>query len=117
MNRNCLIGFRCAPMERVRIGFIGVGARGVRAVERMANIEGTEIVHSHPYNPSNAHSHTRGHILILSNSLNHDAPVVETTASCEVFLTEVRILHEETISPAIEPTSLCFALRAPPAKA
>ena len=44
MNRNCLIGFRCAPMERVRIGFIGVGARGVRAVERMANIEGTEIV-------------------------------------------------------------------------
>lgn len=81
------------------------------------DIEGTEIVHSHPYNPSNAHSHTRGHILILSNSLNHDAPVVETTASCEVFLTEVRILHEETISPAIEPTSLCFALRAPPAKA
>lgn len=81
------------------------------------DIEGTEIVHSHPYNPSNAHSHTRGHILILSNSLNHDAPVVETTASCEVFLTEVRILHEETISPAIEPSSLCFALRAPPAKA
>ena len=81
------------------------------------DIEGTEIVHSHPYNPSNAHSHTRGHILILSNSLNHDAPIVETTASCEVFLTEVRILHEETISPAIEPTSLCFALRAPPAKA
>ena len=81
------------------------------------DIEGTEIVHSHPYNPSNAHSHTRGHILILRNSLNHDAPVVETTASCEVFLTEVRILHEETISPAIEPTSLCFALRAPPAKA
>lgn len=81
------------------------------------DIEGTEIVHSHPYNPSNAHSHTRGHILILSNSLNHDAPIVETTASCEVFLTEVKILHEETISPAIEPTSLCFALRAPPAKA
>ena len=81
------------------------------------DIEGTEIVHSHPYNPSNAHSHTRGHILILSNSLNHDAPIIETTASCEVFLTEVRILHEETISPAIEPTSLCFALRAPPAKA
>ena len=39
-----LIGFRCAPMERVRIGFIGVGARGVRAVERMMNIEGTEVV-------------------------------------------------------------------------
>ena len=81
------------------------------------DIEGTEIVHSHPYNPSNAHSHTRGHILILNNSLNHDAPVVETTANCEVFLTEVRILHEEVISPTTEPSSLYFALRAPPAKA
>ena len=81
------------------------------------DIEGTEIIHSHPYNPSNTHSHTRGHIFILSNSLNHDAPVVETTASCEVFLTEVRILHEEIVSPVIEPSSLCFALRAPPAKA
>ena len=30
-------------MERVRIGFIGVGARGQRGVERMMNIEGAEI--------------------------------------------------------------------------
>lgn len=44
MEKKSLIGFRCAPMESVRIGFIGVGARGIRAVERMANIEGTEIV-------------------------------------------------------------------------
>ena len=44
MKKECLIGFKCAPMERVRIGFIGVGARGVRAVERMMNIEGTEVV-------------------------------------------------------------------------
>ena len=31
-------------MEKVRIGFVGVGARGQRAVERMVNIEGTEVV-------------------------------------------------------------------------
>ena len=44
MKRESLIGFKCAPMEHVRIGFIGVGARGARAVERMMNIEGTEVV-------------------------------------------------------------------------
>lgn len=38
-----MLRFSCAPMERVRIGFIGVGARGQRAVERMMNIEGAEI--------------------------------------------------------------------------
>ncbi len=39
-----VLGLRCEPMERVRIGFIGVGARGQRAVERMMNIEGAEVV-------------------------------------------------------------------------
>ena len=39
-----VLGLRCNPIERVRIGFIGVGARGQRAVERMVNIEGTEVV-------------------------------------------------------------------------
>lgn len=43
-NQQSMLKFRCAPMERVRIGFIGVGARGQRAVERMMNIEGAEIV-------------------------------------------------------------------------
>ena len=43
-NQTSLLKFRCAPIEQVRIGFIGVGARGVRAVERMINIEGTEVV-------------------------------------------------------------------------
>lgn len=38
-----MLRFSCAPMERVRIGFIGVGARGQRAVERIMNIEGAEI--------------------------------------------------------------------------
>ena len=39
-----VLGLRCAPMERVRIGFIGVGARGRFAVERMSDIEGTDVV-------------------------------------------------------------------------
>lgn len=42
--RRSVLGLRCAPMEKVRIGFVGVGARGQRAVERMVNIEGTEVV-------------------------------------------------------------------------
>lgn len=41
---NRVLKLRCAPLERVRIGFIGVGARGQRAVERMMNIEGAEVV-------------------------------------------------------------------------
>ena len=41
-NNKRVLRLRCAPLERVRIGFIGVGARGVRAVERMMNIEGAE---------------------------------------------------------------------------
>ena len=42
--RKSVLGLRCAPLEKVRIGFIGVGARGQRAVERMVNIEGVEVV-------------------------------------------------------------------------
>lgn len=41
---NHVLQLRCAPMERVRIGFVGVGARGRLAVERMMNIEGAEVV-------------------------------------------------------------------------
>lgn len=39
-----VLQLRCAPMECVRIGFVGVGARGRLAVERMMNIEGAEVV-------------------------------------------------------------------------
>lgn len=38
-----VIKLRCAPMERVRIGFIGLGVRAKRAVERMMHIEGADI--------------------------------------------------------------------------
>lgn len=44
MGESSLLGFRCAPMERVRIGFIGVGVRGLRAVKRMLHIEGVDVV-------------------------------------------------------------------------
>ena len=36
-------GYAAPELERVRIGFIGLGNRGPGAVERMANIEGVEI--------------------------------------------------------------------------
>ena len=39
-----VLGLRCAPIECVRIGFIGVGARGQLAVERMSDIDGAEVV-------------------------------------------------------------------------
>ena len=43
-NQHSMLGFHCAPIETVRIGFVGVGVRGQRAVERMMNIEHAEVV-------------------------------------------------------------------------
>ncbi len=80
-------------------------------------IEGTEIVHSHPYNPSSAHSHTRGHILLLNDASIHDALIVESVACCEPYTTEIASTEERLYSPIIERTSLHCSLRAPPAKA
>lgn len=39
-----MVAFAAEPLDTVRIGIIGLGMRGPGAVERMANIEGTEIV-------------------------------------------------------------------------
>lgn len=36
-------GYGAPPLDRVRIGFIGLGMRGPGAVERMAHLEGVEI--------------------------------------------------------------------------
>ena len=36
-------GYAAPPVEKVRVGFIGLGMRGPGAVERMAHIEGVEI--------------------------------------------------------------------------
>ena len=36
-------GYKAAPLNKVRIGFIGLGQRGPEAVERMMHIEGVEI--------------------------------------------------------------------------
>lgn len=38
-----VVGLICNPIEKVRIGFIGLGMRGPEAVERMMKIEGVEI--------------------------------------------------------------------------
>jgi hypothetical protein len=37
-------GFRAPALDRVRVGFIGLGSRGSGAVYRMLNIEGTELI-------------------------------------------------------------------------
>lgn len=39
-----MVGFAAEPIDTVRIGIIGLGMRGPGAVERLANIDGTEIV-------------------------------------------------------------------------
>ena len=39
-----MIGFKCDPIETVRIGIIGLGMRGKGFVKRLSLIEGTEIV-------------------------------------------------------------------------
>ena len=39
-----MVGFAAEPIERVRVGFIGLGMRGPGAVRRWANIEGTQVV-------------------------------------------------------------------------
>ena len=44
-------GFRVAPMKRVRVGFIGVGARGTPAVKRIAQIPGCEVTAISDINP------------------------------------------------------------------
>ncbi|MFA7419408.1 MAG: twin-arginine translocation signal domain-containing protein, partial [Melioribacteraceae bacterium] len=41
-NKN-VVGLACEPLNKVRIGFIGLGMRGPDAVDRMMKIEGVEI--------------------------------------------------------------------------
>lgn len=38
-----MVGFRCDPIETVRVGFIGLGMRGPGAVSRFTHIPGVEI--------------------------------------------------------------------------
>ena len=35
--------FRCAPMDRIRVGIVGLGARGSGAVSRLLQVPGLEI--------------------------------------------------------------------------
>jgi predicted dehydrogenase len=39
-----VLQLRCDPVPTVHVGFIGIGMRGIGAVERMTHIEGVEIV-------------------------------------------------------------------------
>ena len=36
-------GFRCAPMERVRVGISGIGRRGTEAIKRLSKIPGLVV--------------------------------------------------------------------------
>ena len=38
-----VLGLKTAPMETVRVGFIGLGMRGPGAVERFTHLDGVEI--------------------------------------------------------------------------
>lgn len=42
-NQQSMIEFRCAPLDVVRVGFVGLGMRGPGAVERFTHIEGVAI--------------------------------------------------------------------------
>ena len=44
ITNGCVLDLRCAPIECVRIGFVGLGVRAKRAVSRMMHIEGCEII-------------------------------------------------------------------------
>ena len=45
-------GFRVEPMKRVRVGVIGVGARGLAAVQRIAQIPGCQVTAISDINPA-----------------------------------------------------------------
>jgi predicted dehydrogenase len=39
-----VMGLRCEPLKTVRIGFIGIGMRGIGSLQRLLQIEGVEII-------------------------------------------------------------------------
>lgn len=56
---NDVLKLRCEPLEVVRIGFVGLGVRAKRAVERMTHIEHTEIIAMCDLVQSNIHDAQR----------------------------------------------------------
>lgn len=42
-DQQSMLEFRCAPLDTVRVGFVGLGMRGPGAVERFTHIEGVAI--------------------------------------------------------------------------
>ena len=49
-----VLGLTAAPLQTVRVGFVGVGRRGIWAVWRFSNIPGVKIVGLCDYNAENA---------------------------------------------------------------
>lgn len=42
-DQKSVVGLRCAPLDKVRIGVIGLGMRGMEAVDRLCYVDGVEI--------------------------------------------------------------------------
>lgn len=43
MKQRNVLGLTCAPIPVVRIGFVGLGKRGIHALERYMHLEGVEV--------------------------------------------------------------------------
>ena len=43
-DQQSMLGFACAPIDTVRVGFVGVGSRGTGAVKRWTHLDGVKIV-------------------------------------------------------------------------
>ena len=38
-----MLGFRCKPMERVRVGVVGLGSRGMGMISRVGKLPGVDV--------------------------------------------------------------------------
>ena len=73
-----VLGLALAPMESVRVGFVGLGMRGPGAVERFTYIPGVEIKALCDYDPARAEG-------------------------CQKYLTRILPAHATAIAQAREP--------------
>ena len=66
-----VLGLTCKPIENIRVGIIGLGARGYRALNRLIRIEGVEIgalCDMTPKNIENAQNILRKNHLVAASS-------------------------------------------------
>ena len=38
-----MLGFRCKPMERIRVGVVGIGSRGMGMISRVSKLPGVDV--------------------------------------------------------------------------